>query len=90
MNKIFTTVVFLAVFTAGLNAQVGIGTSSPDASSALDVTSTDKGFLMPRMTTVQREAITSPANGLMVFDVDTNSQWTLFWRCLGRDQSGCW
>lgn len=56
-------------------AQVGVGTTTPNASSALDVTSTTKGFLMPRMTTTERTAITTPANGLQVYDTTTNSQW---------------
>ena len=46
---------------------VGIG-GSPDASSVLDAQSTTKGFLPPVMTTTQKNAITSPANGLVVFD----------------------
>ena len=54
---------------------VGVGTTTPDASSALDVTSTTKGFLMPRMTTTERTDITSPATGLQVYDTDTNSPW---------------
>lgn len=56
----------LFVFTS--NAQVGIGTTSPDASSMLDVSSTTKGMLTPRMTTAQRTAISSPADGLIVYD----------------------
>lgn len=47
---------------------VGIGTSSPNASSLLDITSTTKGFLPPRMTTTERNAISSPARGLLVYD----------------------
>lgn len=57
-------------------AQVGIGTTMPDGSAALDVTATDKGFLMPRMTTAQKDAIASPATGLQVYDMDTKSVWT--------------
>ncbi len=75
MNKIITALVFVMSITANLSAQVGIGTSSPDASAALDITASDKGLLIPRMTTAQRMAITAPANSLMVFDTDTNSQW---------------
>ena len=52
------------------HAQVGIGTSSPNA--ALDVTSTTQGFLPPRMTTTQRNAISSPAVGLVIFNTTTN------------------
>ena len=51
-------------------AQVGIGTTNPDASSILDITSTNKGLLAPRMTTAQKNAIVSPATSLMVFDTD--------------------
>ena len=52
------------------SAQLGIGTTSPDESSMLDVQSTHKGFLAPRMTTVEKNAISSPATGLMVYDND--------------------
>lgn len=54
-------------------AQVGIGTSSPNASSQLDVSSTVKSFLPPRMTAVQRGNISSPAAGLMVYQTDGTS-----------------
>jgi hypothetical protein len=47
---------------------VGIGTSSPNASAILDAQSTTKGVRMPNMTTTQKNAIASPAAGLMVFD----------------------
>lgn len=46
---------------------VGVG-ATPSASSALEISSTTKGFLPPRMTTVQRNSISSPANGLIVYD----------------------
>ena len=49
---------------------VGIGTASPAATSALDITSTNKGLLIPRMTTNQRDAITSPAIGLQIYNLD--------------------
>ena len=69
MKQIFT---FLAavVLTATTYAQVGIGTTTPDASSALDITSTTKGLLIPRMTAAQRDAITSPTQGLIIFCSD--------------------
>jgi hypothetical protein len=52
---------------------VSVGTSSdPVASAALDVVSTTKGFLPPRMTTAQKNAIAAPASGLMVYDTDLN------------------
>jgi hypothetical protein len=51
-------------------SQVGIGTSTPAATAALELSATDKGFLPPRMTEVQRTAISSPAAGLMVYQTD--------------------
>jgi hypothetical protein len=49
---------------------VGIGVSVPDASSVLDVNSQAKGMLMPRLTTSQKNAISNPATGLLVYDLD--------------------
>ena len=49
----------------------GIGTTTPDASSLLEIKSTTKGLLISRMTLVQRNAIVSPAPGLMIYQ--TNS-----------------
>jgi hypothetical protein len=68
----------IVVFTAALPAQVAVNSdgSSPDGSAMLEVKSTDKGFLPPRMTTAQRDAIGSPAEGLMIYNTDENSlQW---------------
>jgi hypothetical protein len=48
----------------------GIGTTSPNASSALDITSTTQGLLVPRMTAAQRNAIASPATGLLIFQTN--------------------
>jgi hypothetical protein len=53
-------------------AQVGIGTTTPDASSALDIYSTSKGLLMPRLTTTERDNISLPATGLMIFNTTLN------------------
>jgi len=52
--------------------RVGIGTTSPSASALLDVSSTTQGLLPPRMTGAQRDAISSPAAGLMVYNTTTN------------------
>ena len=76
MNKKLQLLVLVVFLNASLFAQVGIGTTSPDASAALDVSATDKGFLMPRMTTTQRTSIASPATGLQVYDTETLSAWT--------------
>jgi hypothetical protein len=69
MKQIFTFLVAVLI-TASTYAQVGIGTSSPDGSAALDITSTTKGLLIPRMTNAQRLAIASPVAGLQVFVTD--------------------
>lgn len=61
-----------------LNAQVSISPNSAStahASAMFDVQSTNKGMLIPRMTTAQRTAIAAPATGLLVFDNTTNSFW---------------
>ena len=50
--------------------RVGIGTSVPASSALLDITSSSRGFLVPRMTTAQRTAIPSPVLGLLVFQTD--------------------
>ena len=68
--KQFFTLLAAVVLTATTYAQVGIGTTTPDASSALDITSTTKGLLIPRMTETQRDAISSPATGLMIYQTD--------------------
>ncbi|MDA0986699.1 MAG: hypothetical protein O3A55_03760, partial [Bacteroidetes bacterium] len=61
---------FLLLTVSILQAQVGIGTTSPAATSVLDLTSTSKGFLVPRMTAAQITAITSPATGLLIYQTD--------------------
>jgi trimeric autotransporter adhesin len=52
------------------NTQVGIGTTNPNASAALEISSTEKGILIPRMTQAERNAILSPATGLMIYQSD--------------------
>ena len=68
--KHFFTFLAAVVFTATTYAQVGLGTTTPNDSAALDITSTTKGLLIPRMTNAQRLVIASPAAGLQVFVTD--------------------
>jgi len=76
MKKIITALAIMASTFAF--SQVGIGTTTPSAKSILDLTATDKGFLLPRMTSVQRTAI-APNNttdvGMQVYDTTTLSIW---------------
>jgi hypothetical protein len=74
MNTIITTtcIAIACILANRSNGQVGIGTISPDSSSILDLYSTSKGFLLPRMTTANRELIIAPANGLMIYNTVVN------------------
>ena len=64
---------FLLIATiSSLNAQVGINTTTPDISSILDIESSDKGLLIPRLTTTERNTIVSPANGLLIYNTDSD------------------
>src|SRR5690348_4758533 len=76
-KKIILTIIGFAIFYATGFTQVGINSdgSSPDTSAMLDIKSTAKGILIPRMTSIQRTAITSPAKGLLVYDSTTTSFW---------------
>jgi len=58
--------------TGASAVSVGIGNTAPAASAVLDITSTTKGGLLPRMTTAQKTAIATPATGLIVFDTTLN------------------
>lgn len=59
----------------GQNENVGIGTNTPHSSARLDVSSSNQGFLMPRLSSTERNAIDQPAEGLMVYDTNTVSFW---------------
>jgi|GEM_PF-532240 len=94
------SVVTLACITA--QAQVGIGTLTPDVSAEVDITSSNRGFLPPRMTAVQRTSIAMPAQGLIVYDTDSTSlmvydgsrwirlqsQWTVSGNNISNSNSG--
>lgn len=75
-RAVLVFIIFIvSVLSAHSQNNIGIGTITPDASALLDLSSSSKGILIPRMTTAQRNAIASPSKGLMVFDNDTNSFW---------------
>jgi hypothetical protein len=69
MKKLFfISAIGMSVFTS--HAQVGIGTNTPDASAALEISDTARGLLIPRLTAAKRAAISGPASGLMVYQTD--------------------
>jgi len=73
LKLIFIAIIMIASYS--LTAQVAINkpiSSSADASAMLDVQSTVKGFLPPRMTEANRDAISNPAEGLIVYNTTTH------------------
>lgn len=74
MKKLFTLGALLFAGTAFAQTEnVGIGTAQPDKSAILDLSSSNKGFLLPRMSETQRLNILKPAQGLQVFQTDGSS-----------------
>lgn len=72
MIKSFLCIALFIFFCGSLLAQsVIVGTGVPDNSAMLEVKSTDKGMLIPRMTSVQKKAISQPAKGLLVYQTDS-------------------
>ena len=67
---IFLRIIILLFISYSSFAQTGIGTTTPNASAKLDVYATNKGFLPPRMTKVERDAIVAPAAGLLIYQTD--------------------
>lgn len=72
MKKILTVALAISSFAAlaQQSGNVGIGTKNPDPSALLDLSSTTKGLLLPRMTQAQRDAIKNPVAGLIVYQTD--------------------
>lgn len=90
MKSLFILAALIAVTTTANAQNVGIGTNLPNVDALLDISSTTKGVLFPRMTTIQRISINTPPNGLMVFDTDRNELYqyiasTFSWRTLIND-----
>lgn len=70
MQKIFLFIICYLGCLSGFAQSVGINTTSPNASAALDIVATDKGVLIPRLTMSQRNAIASPATSLLIYQTD--------------------
>ena len=90
MKKI---IIFCAlIFSMGLTAQVGINTPVIDASAALEITSTEGGILIPRMTETERDEITAAADGLLIYQTDATAGFYYYngtaWTALAGAGSG--
>jgi len=70
-----TYILFIQLFLiiGSSQAQIGLGTTAPNASAVLDITSSNKGLVLPRMTTTDRNLISNPAKGLLLFNTTTLS-----------------
>src|SRR5664279_4888164 len=76
MEKIILNLVITYFFLSSVCAQnIGIGTTTPNASAILDVKSNTKGMLLPRTSTTSRLAIVNPAKGLILYDSTTSGFW---------------
>lgn len=62
-------VAYFGMFTANAQSQFGINTDTPKPSAVLDIVSSDKGVLIPRLSSIQRSTISSPDTGLIVYDI---------------------
>ncbi len=75
MKKIYYILtILLCTYVQSANAQMGVNSSGavPNAAAMLDVRSSDKGFLMPRLSTAQRDAMPAIADGLMIYNTTIN------------------
>ena len=74
MRKVGLSIFSILVFSIGSFAQnnVGIGTTTPDPSAVLDVSSSTKGMLVPRLNALQRLGLSNPYHSLLVFDTDSS------------------
>jgi len=78
--KLVILLFLMSLINSISNAQIGIGTTSPNASAALDINSTSKGLLIPRLNSVQRADIANPIAGMVIFctNCGTNGELLVF------------
>ena len=90
MKSNLTLIGLFLIFTTTCFAQVGIGVEVPEASSILELKSTDKGLLLPRLTTEERDLIALPAEGLTIYNTTTQSLevYTDSWKRLTAEEEG--
>ncbi len=90
MKSNLTLLGLFLIFTTTCFSQVGIGVEVPNASSILELKSSDKGLLLPRLTTAERDLIASPAEGLTIYNTTTQSLevYTDSWKRLTAEEEG--
>jgi hypothetical protein len=83
---------FFKVYSSAQIPGIGMGTQIPNSSAALDIFDTARGILIPRMTLAQRLAITNPAEGLLVYQLDSSLGFYYyslnFWNKLSNTNNG--
>jgi trimeric autotransporter adhesin len=97
-KKFLFAKLFLMISCYSFSQGVGIGTNTPNTSAALDITSNNKGLLIPRMNTAAMNAIVNPATGLMIYDSEVNQLMINlgtpaapnFQRVSGNGSNGAW
>ncbi|MCP9764023.1 hypothetical protein EGI31_13790, partial [Lacihabitans soyangensis] len=75
MKKLLLSILVLAGISASAQVKVGDNPTVINPNAVLEMESTTKGLLLPRMTTAQRTAIVAPTAGLQVYDTDTKTNW---------------
>ena len=82
-KKLTVTLIFFISFS--MYSQVGIGTETPHSSSLLELSSTSKGLLVPRMTETQKNQISSPAQGLLIYSQGFQYKDNWWWKILATN-----
>ncbi|MCT4599527.1 MAG: hypothetical protein N4A32_01335, partial [Marinifilaceae bacterium] len=91
MKKILSFIVSFLIISNVYSQSVGIGTTdfTPDKSAALEIRSNSKGLLIPRMSFSDKNAITNPSKGLLIYQTDEQSGFYYFngskWELLGTN-----
>lgn len=89
MKKIFCSFIFLLSNYLHSQNNIGIGTPNPAPSALIELSAHDKGFLMPRLTTLQRDNIPAPEMYLLIIntDIPCMQMYTGTWNCIGTTPS---
>lgn len=95
MRKIITISLVLLIAAFKSNAQTGVNTRNPDASANTEVSASDKGLLIPRLSvpdiTVRTPVAVAPKDGLLIYNTNTAIKKTLFhWDTTANSGAGSW